>query len=893
MRLYQASALLGLVTSILATGLNHRQASNDSCPGYTVRNVQDDGARVTADLTLAGAACDVYGTDLVDLKLEVVYETESRLHVKIYDAEELAYQVPDSLFPRPSSDDVEPSESALAFSYSNSPFSFQITRRSTNETVFDTSAASLIFENQYLRLRTSLPESPYLYGLGEHTDPFRLNNTNYTRTLWNRDSYGVPTGSNLYGHHPIYFDHRGASGTHGVFLLSSAGMDVKIDNTGGQFLEYNAIGGILDFYFLAGPTPKDVSVQYSEISGKAVMQPYWGFGFHQCRYGYRDVFAVAEVVSNYSQANIPLETMWTDIDYMYLRRVFTLDPERFPINLMRQLVDHLHQRQQHYVVMVDPAVSNRNDVLPNLGYTEGVELDIFHKNANGSGYYTGAVWPGPTVFPDWWHPSAQAYWNNQFLRFFDPETGIDIDALWIDMNEAANFCLYPCSDPEGFADESGNPPQPPPVRNSSGRPIPDFPAGFQPASSQRRLLTRQDNGTDQYLGLPGRDLINPEYLIKNAAGSISNKTIPTDVQNYVGSYQYDTHNLYGLMMSIASRNALLARRPTRRPLVITRSTFAGAGSHVGKWLGDNLSLWEHYRTSIANILEFASLFQLPMVGADVCGFGGNTTETLCARWATLGAFYPFFRNHNGDTSISQEFYLWPTVAEAARNAISVRYRLLDYIYTHLHRQSVTGLPMLNPLFFQYPEDRNTFAIEHQFFYGDNILVSPVLEENSTAVSIYLPKGVFYDYWTHERIEGTGSYVNLTDIPFTSIPLHIRGGSIIPLRAESTNTTTELRKQNFVLWIAVNETNQAEGSLFLDDGDSLNQNATSEINFSYTNGSFVMTGTFNYQTTVVIQNVTILGASRSGNSSNEHSQRLGGSTALNGPISLNQGSTHSF
>jgi alpha-glucosidase len=314
--------------------------------------------------------------------------------------------------------------------------------------------------------------------------------------------------------------------------------------------------------------------------------------------------------------------------------------------------------------------------------------------------------------------------------------------------------------------------------------------------------------------------------------------------------------------------------------------FAGAGSHVGKWLGDNLSLWDHYRQSIAEILEFASLYQVPMVGADVCGFGGNTTETLCARWAMLGAFYPFYRNHNGDTSISQEYYLWQTVTEAARNAIAVRYRLLDYIYTHLHRQSSTGLPMLNPLFFQYPEDQNTFAIEHQFFYGDNILVSPVLEENSTDVSIYLPKGIFYDYWTHQRIEGNGSFVNLTDVPFTSIPLHIRGGSIIPLRAESANTTTELRKQNFVLWIAVNETNQAEGSLYLDDGDSLVQNATSEINFNYNDGSFTMTGTFGYPIEVVIQNITILGDSSRGGMSK-------GSTTLTGPISLKKGFSHGF
>lgn len=138
---------------------------------------------------------------------------------------------------------------------------------------------TLVFERQYLRLKTWLPEDPNIYGLGEHSDPLRLINKNYMRTLWNRDSGGVPYRQNLYGSHPIYMEHS-ITGTHGVFLVNSNGMDVKLDqdSNGRYYLEYNVIGGVLDLYFLAGPSPSDVSRQYAALIGTPAMVPYWSLG---------------------------------------------------------------------------------------------------------------------------------------------------------------------------------------------------------------------------------------------------------------------------------------------------------------------------------------------------------------------------------------------------------------------------------------------------------------------------------------------------------------------------------------------------------------------------------------------------------------------------------------
>ncbi|KAK6866091.1 alpha-glucosidase [Apiospora arundinis] len=830
-------------------------ANPDNCSGYFASKIVEGPSSFQAELHLISPGCSIFGSDLPNLQIHVEYQTESRLRVLIHTTGSHNRRpiVSEEVLPLPGSDKHITSESSLlSFEYEESPFSFQVTRKATGDVLFDTAGSSLVFEPQYIRLKSQLPSQPNLYGLGEHFDSFRLPfGGNYTRTMWNRDSDGVPYRENLYGSHPVYFEQR-QSGTHGVFLRNHNGADIKL-NTGddkdqaNDSIEYILTGGDLDLFFLAGPTPVDVSRQYALVVGTPGMVPYWSLGFHQCKFGYQDWFEVVEVISNYSASGIPLETMWTDIDYMDHGGVFSLNQERFPIERMRDIVRHLHDHQQRYMLMVDPAVAER----PYGAFERGVEMDVFLKTPPNAEYYRGVVWPGVAVFPDWLHPNASKYWTEQIGEAFSPQTGIDIDGIWIDMNEPANMCRYPCLDPADEAKRIGVPADPPPLRdppralpgfNISGPEHPSYTLDSSWSQATYKAYTENTDTPQQILGPRNADayeeegLLSPPYAIHNGgpSGKISDLTVPTNIVHANGMLEYDIHNLYGTMMGMVTRQAMLKRRPGLKPFIITRSTFAGAGRYIQKWLGDNASRWDHYRSSIAGLLGFASIFQIPMVGSDVCGFKLSPSDKLCARWTTLGAFSPFFRNHAHDEAPPQEFYLRPLVAAAARHTIDLRYRLLDYLYTALQRQSRDGTPAINPLWYLYPDDPHTYGIDLQYFFGSCVLVSPVTDEDATDVRAYLPDDVFYELETGDAVRGHGGGdpVLIHDVPFDRIPLHVRGGCVVPLRIESANTTTELRKRGFELLAAPGlqpghggyDGVAAEGELYVDDGVSLDGGA---------------------------------------------------------------------
>jgi alpha-glucosidase len=168
--------------------------------------------------------------------------------------------------------------------------------------------------------------------------------------------------------------------------------------------------------------------------------------------------------------------------------------------------------------------------------------------------------------------------------------------------------------------------------------------------------------------------------------------------------------------------------------------------------------------------------------------------------------------------------------------------------------------VINPLWFAYPSDPKTFGIDLQFFFGQSVLVSPVTEENVTTVSAYLPRDLFYEWGTWKTVQGVGESVTL-ESNFTSIPVHVKGGAVLPLRANSAMTTTELRKTDFELVVAPGLDGTATGSLYADDGESIKPATTTNVKFAYGHGVLSADGDFGYKLGVNVQRVRVLGVQK--------------------------------
>ena len=706
-----------------------------------------------------------FGPSLPRLSFNAYYETNTILHVRITDAEAERWD-PDN-YPIL----MEGRSPMYQLEVRQMPFSFNVVRNGMS--LFDTQgpggAASLYFADLYLEIGTSTPSDPNVYGLGERVTSFRLPTDNTRFTIWALaqdciyDTGKEERGRNMYGHHPFYMELRDGL-AHGVYFHNINAMDAVFTDSR---LTFKTVGGMMDFYFFMGPTPQAVVQQYLSVIGAPMLPPYWSLGFHQCRWGYSSLSKLQEVVRNYERFDLPLDVLWSDIDYMDSFKDFTLDTNRYPAEGFKELMEELHAAGRHYVPIVDAGIKVEEGY---FAYEDGLDMGVFiTRRANTTTPFEGQVWPGKSVFVDWFHPNSYDYWARMLATM---QEVVPFDGIWIDMNEASSFCDGECP-------------------------------GFY-------------NDTEEQMTLP--------YVPGNH--SLEDQLLPLLAQQYEGPLHtiFNTHGTFGTMETEATHN-YLAETFNERPFVLSRSSRAGHGQWGFHWLGDNWSLWDQMRDSIAGVFNF-QLFGVGLVGADVCGFHNDTTDELCSRWLQLGGFYPFMRNHNDIGWKSQELYaLGPEVMKRGKDAIHLRYSLILYFYTQLHLYSdpsrEDSAPLFRPLLFDFPELPETYTNQEQIMVGPALLFNPVLYPGLTEVSAFVPVSeIWYDYFTGQRIPSEPQQVFSADLDHISLLL--RGGTAIPTQNPTDAVTVvSMRTRPIDIKVALNSDGKAAGNFILDDGVSLN------------------------------------------------------------------------
>lgn len=778
---------------------------NKTRHGYSKVNNTASQDGETVDLLWKNQS-DLFGGNIHNVQLQIQQVTENVLRLKYVDATMNRYEVPVSFntsIARIKQDNdysVEYGEDMYG------TFFVKVRRHSTNTTIWDTSVGGFTFAEQFLQMVVKLP-SRNMYGFGENRHFSFQHDFDFKRwPMFARDQ-GVDWGdyANLYGVHPFYMNIEDALGnSHGVLLLNSNAMEIILNPL--PSLTYRTVGGIFDFYLFLGPSPEHVIQQYTSLIGHPYLPPYWAIGFQLCKYGYNNLDTMKAAVDRTKAAGIPHDVQYADIDHMDERMDFTWDPVNYAG--LPEYFRELQSQGMHIIIILDPAlITNVTGYVPYIKATEKDVLITWPNAASSPDFHEfnrtdmlGYVWPqGKAVFPDFLNPVTRDYWRDLIV---DHHKNITFDGLWIDMNEPANF------------------------------------------GTNEEHPWNWDEDAKPYWSLkcPKSQWDDPPYKPKAIYGSrLSEKTVcMVGVQNN-GTYRhYDVHSLYGWSQTEPTLHGL--REATgHRGMVISRSTYPSSGKHAGHWLGDNNSEWSDLHDSIIGIMEF-NLFGIPYIGADICGFFGDSTPELCERWMQLGAFYTFSRNHNTiGTKPQDPAYFGPAIADSSRRALEVRYTLLPYLYTLFYHAHVRGGTVIRSLAHNFPGDSTAWSIDTQFMWGKAFMITPVLQMGKIDLDVYFPSGRWFDYYKGQEIKNTPSFA-VVSAPRDFIPLFVHGGNILPSQFPA-NTTVYSRRNPMSLLVVLDENNTAAGDLFWDDGksvDTVENNMFFMASFSFKESKLSMT-----------------------------------------------------
>jgi len=289
------------------------------------------------------------------------------------------------------------------------------------------------------RIWKRLRDDEHVYGFGEKNGRLDKRGNKlggYSYAMWNSDTFGYMGDTDpIYASIPFFLVLRNGR-THGIFLDNTSRTTFDVGRESQSLLSFGIDEGELDYYFLYGPTPRQVVERYTTLTGRMPMPPRWALGYNQCRYSYYPDSKVRFIASNFRERRIPADVIWLDIHYQDGFAPFTWDPVRFPDP--KGLISDLRADGFRTVTILDAHPEKKVGTVP---YDTGLAGDHFVRNRDGS-VYEAPVWPSEaekdanlSVFPDFSKPAARDWWGGLYKILLD----VGVAGIWNDMNEPAIF----------------------------------------------------------------------------------------------------------------------------------------------------------------------------------------------------------------------------------------------------------------------------------------------------------------------------------------------------------------------------------------------------------------------------------------------------------------------
>ncbi|MDN3638221.1 glycoside hydrolase family 31 protein [Simiduia curdlanivorans] len=326
----------------------------------------------------------------------------------------------------------------------------------------------------------------------------------------------------------------------------------------------------------------------------------------------------------------------------------------------------------------------------------------------------------------------------------------------------------------------------------------------------------------------------------------------------------EIHNAYGHEWAKMVYENQRRRFPNTRPMVMMRSGFAGSQRYgFIPWTGDVSRSWGGLKPQVELSLQM-SLLGLGYTHSDLGGFAGGEKfdKELYIRWLQYGVFQPVFRPHAQENIAPEPVFHDENTQDILRPFVKLRYKMLPYNYTLAFENSSTGMPLMRPLFFENEADSSLINNADSYLWGDAFLVTPITEAGVESVSVNLPEGVWFDYFTGQRYVGGKTIQQKTTLE--TFPVLVRAGSFIPM-TQATKSTSGYSSKDLELHYYFDKTlKDSFGKMYEDDGKNPSALANGDyelLNFEAQHQrrrtQILLSRTHSYSQAVAIRQVSLI------------------------------------